>query len=98
MEAAEKVDALEACSLKELDKVEDDVEEDTLAAYRRRRIAELKVACVCVWGSALGASWASAPDALSRRSIKQPRAERPSEVWAGSRGSAGPDRPPPPQP
>jgi len=40
--AAEQIDALAHCDLKELDKLEDDVEEDVLARYRRQRLAELK--------------------------------------------------------
>merc|ERR1712187_410127 len=42
LDAAEKFDPLEEKSLKELDKVEDDYEEDELARYRRQRIAEMK--------------------------------------------------------
>lgn len=43
-EAAEKVDPLEHCTLQELTKLEDDVEEDTLASYRRKRLEELRAA------------------------------------------------------
>mmetsp|Transcript_155594 Transcript_155594/g.290375 ORF Transcript_155594/g.290375 Transcript_155594/m.290375 type:complete len:260 (-) Transcript_155594:8-787(-) len=39
---AEQYDPLADRSLKELDKLEDDVEEDTLAKLRRQRLAELK--------------------------------------------------------
>lgn len=44
VEAIEKIDPFELCNLKELDQLEDDVEEDTLASYRRQRLAELKAA------------------------------------------------------
>jgi len=44
VEALEQVDVLDHCSLKELDCLEDDVEEDVLAKYRRKRLAEMKAA------------------------------------------------------
>jgi len=44
VEACENIDQLEPCTLNELDKLEDDVEEDILASYRRKRIEELKAA------------------------------------------------------
>jgi len=43
-EAAEQIDVLDRCNLGELDQLEDKVEEDTLASYRKKRIAELKAA------------------------------------------------------
>jgi len=44
VESMEKVDVLGHCTLKELDTLEDDVEEDVLARYRRQRLAEMKAA------------------------------------------------------
>jgi hypothetical protein len=40
--AAEKIDPLKHCSLGELNQLEDEVEEDTLEKYRKKRLAELK--------------------------------------------------------
>lgn len=42
IEASQQDDALDKLSLKQLSKLEDEVEEDTLELYRQRRIAELK--------------------------------------------------------
>eukprot|EP00927_Polykrikos_kofoidii_P080629 TRINITY_DN77529_c0_g1_i1.p1 TRINITY_DN77529_c0_g1~~TRINITY_DN77529_c0_g1_i1.p1 ORF type:complete len:284 (+),score=52.83 TRINITY_DN77529_c0_g1_i1:76-852(+) len=44
IEAIERIDPLDHCTVKELDRLEDDVEEDNLLRYRRQRIAELKSA------------------------------------------------------
>lgn len=42
VETLEQFNPLEHCNLKELHELEDDINEDTLARYRRERLAELK--------------------------------------------------------
>mmetsp|Transcript_297 Transcript_297/g.718 ORF Transcript_297/g.718 Transcript_297/m.718 type:complete len:256 (+) Transcript_297:117-884(+) len=42
IDAVEQLDPLSHCGVKDLDELEDDVAEDTLARYRRQRLAELK--------------------------------------------------------
>lgn len=44
VDAAERFDPLENRTVGELDKLEDDIEEDYLAKYRKQRLAELKAA------------------------------------------------------
>mmetsp|Transcript_47962 Transcript_47962/g.138829 ORF Transcript_47962/g.138829 Transcript_47962/m.138829 type:complete len:263 (+) Transcript_47962:60-848(+) len=44
VEAVEKLEPLEHCSTEALDRLEDDVDEDVLAKYRRQRLAEMKAA------------------------------------------------------
>jgi len=44
IDVAERLDPLDDYSLGELNRIEDDVEEDVLARYRRKRIEELKAA------------------------------------------------------